>query len=79
MIPDTAQIEPVLDALREIVKREGTMRAAAKAMGVSLSYVSDVLAGKRLPGQKILAALRLRKIVTFEADCTAAVERDPCQ
>jgi hypothetical protein len=62
---ETEQIEPVFTALRAVVTRAGTMRAAALEMGVSLSYISDVLAGKRLPGKKVLNALGLRKVVTF--------------
>lgn len=53
----------------EMVKREvdATRQAdfAAKA-GVSQQYISDILSGQRRPGQKILDALGLRKVVTYE-------------
>lgn len=52
-----------------ILKREtdkaGSQKAYAAAIGVSAQYLSEVLAGTRAPGEKILKALGLRKIVVY--------------
>jgi len=37
----------------------GSLRAKAKALGVSAPYLSDLLKGHRQPGPKLLAALGL--------------------
>lgn len=43
----------------------GDQGAWARRNGVSAQYVSDVLHGRREPGNAILAALRLRRVVTY--------------
>ena len=49
----------VLAALRKAVEDAGSARAYAEQVGLSRSYLSDVLAGRREPGPKVLAALGL--------------------
>jgi hypothetical protein len=52
----------------EMVRREalhGQVAFAIKA-GVTQQYISDLLRGKREPGPKILDALGLRKVITYE-------------
>jgi len=39
---------------------------AAKALGVSSQYLTDVLTGNRQPGPKILKALNLRRVFRYE-------------
>lgn len=56
----------VRDLLREACIDAGSQRAWATEHGVSPVYVSDVLSGRREPGEKILDALGLRKIVSYE-------------
>jgi hypothetical protein len=53
---NTVTIQPLLDAF---IKRHGSIRKAADAMGVSKSYLHDVDAGHRPPSDKVLAALGL--------------------
>lgn len=49
----------------------GNVSAWAKQNNISGAYVSDVLAGRREPGEKILQALGLIRVVTFQpADAT---------
>lgn len=45
--------------LYAMVEERGTQRAVAKYLGVSEIYLSDVLRGKRNPGESILAKLGL--------------------
>ena len=56
----------------ELINMLDTRRAcygaeqAAANLGVSRTYLSDVIAGRRAPGPKILTALGLRRVVTYE-------------
>jgi len=52
--------------LHELVEEAGTQRDLAQRLGVSASHLGDVLLGKREPAAKILTALGLRRVVTFE-------------
>jgi len=45
--------------------RSGGQGAWAAENGMSAAYVSDVLAGRRQPGKKMLAALRVQRVVTY--------------
>lgn len=56
----------VLKALADYVGMAGSQSAAAKSLGCSLSYVHDVLAGRRAPGPKILAALGFTRTDYYE-------------
>lgn len=47
-------------------QRYGGAKAWAIAKHISAPYVSDVLNGRRMPGKKILNALRLIKVVGYE-------------
>lgn len=38
----------------------------ARELGISASYLNDVLRGRREPGEKILKALKLRRVVSYE-------------
>lgn len=53
-----AQVKRVL---QQRIKQAGDQRAAALRLGVSPSYLGDVLRGRRAPGPKILEALGLRR------------------
>lgn len=55
-------IDPV-KALEFEVK--GNQSAWAKANKISPAYVSDVIAGRREPGKKILSALGLERVVSY--------------
>lgn len=62
-------INPV-EALRAAVEEFGTQTAFAAKHGISLPYVNDVLRGHRDPGDKILDALGLEKVVTYRRKAT---------
>lgn len=57
----------VIDLIRAKVKADGSMRAYARETGVAVSYVSDLLNGRRAPGPKILGPLGLvrEKVVRY--------------
>jgi transcriptional regulator with XRE-family HTH domain len=54
------------DYLRAEVQRQGSQRLLAQRCGVTESFLSDVLRGRRDPGPKLLAALGLRQVVCIE-------------
>ena len=56
----------VIRLLRSEVKREGSQNAWAKKYGVAPSAISMVLSGDRPPNEKIVSALKLRRVVQFE-------------
>lgn len=55
------------DEVREKLRTaiNGNASEWGRAAGISPAYVSDVLGGKREPGDKILQALGLEKVVTY--------------
>ena len=55
----------VHESLAEAVKKAGNQTAFAKLHGMSLAYVNDVMNKRADPGQKILDALGLEKVVTY--------------
>jgi DNA-binding transcriptional regulator YdaS (Cro superfamily) len=58
-------LDQVLALLRRQCDEAGGQAAWAKAVGVSPSYVSDVLVGRREPGAGILRHLGLVRVVTY--------------
>lgn len=58
--------DELIEHLRKLVKEEGSQRNLAKRLGVSAPFIGDVLLGKREPAPKMLKALGLRRVVTFE-------------
>lgn len=48
-----------------ITKGDGTQSAFAKRVGISASYLHDVLNGRRQPNDKIIAELGLTEIRGF--------------
>lgn len=58
--------QEVLDRLRAVVAAAGSQKAYADRIGVSQSYLSDVLIGNRAPGEKILTALGLEAVIMYQ-------------
>lgn len=54
---DTLNDDHVRNDLRKACDKAGTQKAWAEKHGISCSYVTDVLAGRRWPGKAILDAL----------------------
>lgn len=53
-----------LDILKKRIEIGGS-NATARALGVSTTYLSDVMCGRRKPGPKILKALGLERVVIY--------------
>ena len=59
------KIEAVISLLKTKTVAAGGQKAWAKANGISAPYVGDVLHRRRDPGEKILSALGLHKVVQY--------------
>ena len=51
--------------LREACRKAGSQSAWAEEHDMSTTLVSDVIRGRREPGDKVLAALGLERVVTY--------------
>jgi len=49
----------LIKRLRAIIAERGNQKEAAAWMGISNAYLSDILAGNRKPGKKVLDQLGL--------------------
>lgn len=58
--------EEVVERMRRKVQQAGSRAKVAEEIGVSETYIGDIINRKRAPGTSILNALRLRKIKTIE-------------
>lgn len=58
-------LSEVITLLATRCKEHGSQRAFAEMHDISAQYVTDVLKRKREPGEKILDALGLEKIVSY--------------
>lgn len=60
------------DELREILQdaviKAGSQQAFAGKAGISQQYLSDLIKGRRTPGDTVLKALGLRKTIYYEWD-----------
>lgn len=54
-------------ALQQAVDQVGSQRTYASSIGISQAYLADVLNSRRAAGDKILAALGLRRIAVVVA------------
>lgn len=55
-----------IQELRMRIEEAGSQKAFAEAVGISEPYLSDILAGRREPGEKILKPLGLQRKVIYE-------------
>lgn len=62
--------QELLAYLRRQIAAHGSQQRAAQYWGISAVYLSDVLKGRREPAGKFLAALRLRRVITYVPDTT---------
>jgi DNA-binding transcriptional regulator YdaS (Cro superfamily) len=56
--------QDIIQIIRERIGK-GSQRDFAQLLGVSPSYLSDVLKGRRDAGPKVLAALGLKRVVSY--------------
>jgi transcriptional regulator with XRE-family HTH domain len=64
-MPEPVPLSAVYAKLRSAVAASGGQSAFAGELGLSVSYVSDVMNARRDPGVAILRAIGLRKIVVY--------------
>lgn len=57
--------QEVIERLRAAAQIAGSQKAYAEQIGVSQTYLSDVLTGNRAPGEKILTALNLEAVIVY--------------
>lgn len=69
--PQLLTDDDVTARLRALVESAGGVEAAARALGVSGSYLSLVLSGDRYAGPLIGRGLGLRKVRRWEDDTAA--------
>ncbi len=55
----------IVTKLRRRCNTPSTQTAVADDLGISVSYLNDVLKGRREPGAKLLTALGLERHVTY--------------
>lgn len=55
----------VVRRLREYVTACGNGAAAARAIGISPQYLSDILSGYRAPSERVCHRLGLRRMVVY--------------
>lgn len=67
-MPTVLSTEQFIDHLRKIAKPQ---KVWANAHNISESYFSDVLNGRRDPGDKILDAIGFEKVVTYRKKAKA--------
>lgn len=57
--------QQVLGLVWQAVYKAGSMRALAREVGISPSFISDVLLGHRKVGVKLLLHLKVRREVVY--------------
>ncbi|GGD87305.1 hypothetical protein GCM10011390_02520 [Aureimonas endophytica] len=58
--------DDVRSFIRIECRRVGSRAAWCREVGLSPSYVGDVVSGRRAPGETMLTALGLRRVVGYE-------------
>lgn len=56
----------LLDHIDKLVEEAGSQVALARQLNVSPTYLGDVMLRRAMPCKKLLAALGLRRVMTFE-------------
>lgn len=64
-MPRYYQISDIKEILQGFVRIEGNQTKAAQKLGITSSYLSDVLNGKRSPGPSILSKIGLDSVVVY--------------
>ena len=55
----------VMDLIDTAAKKAGSQKALAQEWGISEQYLSDILKGRREPGNKVLGQLGLVKMLVY--------------
>jgi hypothetical protein len=58
--------DEAMTILRNHIEKEGSMRAFADKHDFNVSFISDIMRGRREPSERILLAVGVKKVVTYE-------------
>ena len=58
--------EEARELIRDMVDTEGSQSAVAKQLGISASFVSDILAGSRKVSDRVAQKLGYSRVIMFE-------------
>ncbi len=61
-------LQDVIALLRKQADEAGSQKLLAAKLEVTPQYITDILRGRREPGEAILRPLGLRKIVSYESE-----------
>ena len=61
-------LQDVVAQLRKQANEAGSQKLLAEKMGVTPQYITDILKGRREPGEAVLKPLGLRKVVSYESE-----------
>lgn len=62
------ELAELLELLRREAEKGGSQKALAARLGITAQYLSDVLNGRREPGEAVLKPLGLRKVIVYESE-----------
>lgn len=67
MNDDALRYESVdlIDFFNQLVARHGSQKETAKYLGISQQYLTDLIRGRRLPGEDLLDRMGLQKVVLY--------------
>ena len=57
--------EEVQDMLNDMIDESGSQAKVAHMLGMSRSYLNDIIQGKRQPGNAVMQHFGLKKCVTY--------------
>lgn len=63
----TISKDDALQKLRDFIARHKNRKSAAAELGVSCTFLSDVLSGARPPSRKVLLVLGLEPVKVYQA------------
>lgn len=63
-------IDPV-ERLRALVKQHGNQKKAAAAIGIGAVYFGDLLMGRKVFSDRVLASIGLERVVVAKRDVAA--------
>ncbi len=59
-------IDVLIWYLKQELEKAGTQKAFARQCGISEQYLTDILKRRREPGEKLLKALKIKRVITYE-------------
>lgn len=58
--------EALINQLERMAEKDGSKSALAVRLGVTLTYLSDVIHNRREPGPMILKAMGVRRVISYQ-------------